>query len=84
MTYRYQGRQGWPDDPATRDDKGIIQAPKGGAKIRKAGREARTDEYCRLRDLGVSKDEAGVLVGVQEKTARRYEAAWQARKAATP
>lgn len=78
--YRFQGRQGWPDDPATRDDKGVIEGPKGGAKVRVADRERRSAEYARLRDQGVPEVEAGERIGVQRKTRARYEAAWLASK----
>jgi hypothetical protein len=76
--YRYKGRPGWPFDPASRDGGGVIEGPKGGAKVRAQERERRSDEYGKLRDQGVPKAEAAERIGVQRKTGARYEAAWKA------
>ena len=76
--YQYRGREGWPFDPATRDDRGVIESPKGGAKIRQAERVKRSAEYARLRDQGCSHGEAIDQIGVERKTGARYKAAWLA------
>ena len=71
--YAYKGREGWPLDPATRDDKGVIQPPRGGAKTRKAEREKRLAIYIAARTEGLDIVPAGERAGVESKTAYRYE-----------
>ena len=73
--YRYQGRPGWPFDPASRDGGEGIEAPKGGAKERAAGRVRNLAEFTAARARGMSVADAGDLVGVKSKTAARYEKA---------
>ena len=81
--YRYKGRgEGWPLDPETRDDKGIVQPLTGGAVERKAGRERRLAIYTAARARGLDIIPAGLEAGVLEKTAYRYEADMKARLAA--
>lgn len=71
--YRYRNRPGWPLDPETRDDKGVIQPPRGGPKTRKAEREKRLAIYIAARDEGLDIVPAGERAGVESKTAYRYE-----------
>ena len=72
--YRYKDRgEGWPLDPETRDDKGVIQPLTGGAVERKAGRERRLAIYIAARAEGLDIVPAGERAGVLEKTAYRYE-----------
>ena len=71
--YRFKGRPGWPDDPETRDDKGIAQPLTGGAVERKAGRERRLAIYIAARARGLGVVDAGLEAGVKEKAAHRYE-----------
>ena len=79
--YCYQDRPGWPDDPASRDGGEGIEAPKGGAKARKAERERKLAEFTAARTEGLDEAAAGERVGVTRKTAARYE---KARLAALP
>ena len=71
--YRFKGRPGWPDDPETRDDKGEIQGPKGGAKVRKAERLARLAIFTAAREEGLDVIPAGKRAGVGRKAAAGYE-----------
>ena len=73
--YRYRGRPGWPYDRETRDDKGVIQPPKCGAVVRKAGRQERLKLFTAARAEGLPVEDAGKRVGVARKTAYRYELA---------
>jgi len=82
--YQYRNRPGWPDDPATRDDGGKIEAPMGGTVARKAQRERMLDEFTVARLNGLSVKDAGERVGVTWKTARRYEEDRLAAQAGTP
>jgi hypothetical protein len=71
--YRYKGRPGWPDDPATRDDRGEINPPKGGALARAAERKRKLAVFVAARVEGLDIVAAGVRAGVARKTAYRYE-----------
>jgi hypothetical protein len=73
--YRYKGRPGWPHDPATRDDQGVIQKPQGGALVRKANRQERLKLFTAAREEKppLSVEAAGKRAGVARKTAYRYE-----------
>ena len=82
--YVFKKRPGWPADPETRDDKGVIHPPKGGAKTRKAQRERMIDEFTVARLDGLSVKDAGERVGVTWKTARKYEEARLAAEQGTP
>ena len=73
--YRYQGRPGWPFDPASRDGGEGIEAPKGGAKERAAERERNLRAFTDARAEGLGVIEADARVGVTRKTAARYEKA---------
>ena len=73
--YVYKKRPGWPDDPGTRDDKGVIEPPKGGAVVRKAGRQERLKLFTAARAEGLDVEAVGKRVGVARKTAYRYERA---------
>ena len=71
--YRYQGRPGWPFDPASRDDRGENQEPKGGALARAAERKRKLAEFTAARAEGLGIIPAGERAGVGRKTAYRYE-----------
>lgn len=73
-TWRWHGKPpGWPFDPATHDDKGTRESPKGGAVARSAQREANIKLFAAARAEGLGVMAAGARVGVKAKTARRYE-----------
>ncbi len=72
--YVYKKRPGWPA-PEARDDKGKIEPPKGGAVVRKAGRQERLKLFTAARAEGLDVEAAGKRVGVARKTAYRYERA---------
>lgn len=80
--YQYRGRDGWPFDPETRDDKGETRKPQGGAEARKAQRARNLAEFTAARAEGLDIEAAGERVGVVRETAYRYEKARKARKAA--
>lgn len=71
--YRYHGRPGWPFDPDSRDDRGEINAPKGGALARKVERERKLAVFIAARAEGLGIIPAGERAGVGRKTAYRYE-----------
>lgn len=82
--YQYRGRAGWPDDPATRDGGGEIQAPQGGAIARSAERKRKLAVFTLARAEGLDVIEAGKRAGVARKTAYRYEKDRLAAQAGTP
>jgi hypothetical protein len=71
--YRYQGRKGWPFDPDSRDDRGAIEEPKGGALARSAERKRKLALFTAARAEGLGVIAAGERAGVARKTAARYE-----------
>ena len=66
--YQYQGRPGWPFDPASRDD-------AGGKPAGTPERARRLAEFARYRSEGLSITEAGAALDppVGVKTAYTFE-----------
>ena len=81
--YRWRGRQGWPFDPATHDERPVEHhnADAGNA-ARMTARQERLAAFAKaLKDTlaeGLPRpravQEAGRRIGVQPKTARSYAA----------
>ncbi len=82
--YRYEGRPGWPADPATHDQPGA-KTPLKGYASREAGRRQQRIAACAaaLAEICDAPEDAtpeqvrraGAAAGVGERTAREYRTA---------